>query len=47
MGTNIDDIILVNESEVITSSPNAYFLNDAIVAEFENAALLNSYVFST
>src|SRR5574344_3151061 len=46
MATNIDDIIIVNESEVITTSIDGYFKNEAIVAEFENAALLNSHVFS-
>ena len=46
MATNIDDIIIVNESEVIVTSIDGYFKNEAIVAEFENAALLNSHTFS-
>src|SRR5574344_410578 len=47
MSSNIDNIIIVNESEIITTSIDGYFKNLAIVAEFENAALLNSNVFST
>lgn len=47
MSTNIDNIVIVNEMETITTSVDGYFKNLAIVAEFENAALLNSHVFST
>jgi len=47
MSTNIDNIILVNEAEIISVSIDGYFKNHAIVADFENADLLDSYVFST
>ena len=47
MSTNIDNIVIINEMETVTTSIQGYFLNEAIVAEFENAALLNSHVFST
>jgi len=46
MATQIDNIIIVNEQEVVTTSIDGYFKNLAIVAEFENAALLNSHIFS-
>lgn len=45
--TNIDNIIVVNEQEVITTSIDGYFKNLAIVARFENSELLNQHVFST
>jgi len=47
MTVNIDDIVQINEQEIVLTSIDQYFHNLAIVAEFENAALLNSYVFST
>jgi len=47
MSTNIDNIIIVNETEVITTSIDGFFRNLAIVAEFENAALSDGHVFST
>lgn len=46
-GTNIDNIIVVNEQEIITTSIDGYFKNLAIVARFENSELLNSHVFAT
>lgn len=45
--TNIDDIVEINFTEIITTSIDTYFKREVIVAEFENAALLNSHVFST
>ena len=45
--TNIDNIIIVNDQEIVTTSIDGYFKNNAIVAKFENAALLNNYTFST
>jgi len=47
MSTDIDNIIIVNETEIITTSIDGYFKNIAIISEFENAALLDSHVFST
>lgn len=47
MTTNIDEIVQINETEIITTSIDTYFKRVAIVADFENAALLNSHVFST
>lgn len=47
MSTNIDNIIIVNEQEVITTSIDGYFKNLAIVARFENSDLLNEHIFST
>ena len=46
MGTNIDNIIVVNEQEIIQTSIDGYFKNLAIVGRFENSSLLNSYSFS-
>lgn len=45
VSTNIDTIVDINEVEVITTSIETYFKRVAIVAEFENAALLDSHVF--
>lgn len=47
MAIDIDSIIVVNEREVIQTSIDGYFLNIAIISEFENAALLDGYIFST
>ena len=47
MGTDIDNIIVVNEQETITTSIDAYFKNIAILAEFANTDLLNSHEFAT
>ena len=45
--TNIDDIVSINFEEIITTSIDTYFKRQVIVAEFENAALLNGHVFLT
>ena len=37
--TNIDDIVEINFTEIITTSIDTYFKREVIVAEFENAAL--------
>ncbi len=47
MGTQIDNIIVVNEQEIITQSIDGYFKNIAIISQFENASLLDGYTFST
>ena len=47
MSTNIDNIIIVNEQEIITTSIDGYFKNLAIVARFENSDLLEGQTFST
>lgn len=47
MGTNIDNIIIVNEQEVITTSIDGYFKNLAIVGRFENSELANEHIFAT
>ena len=47
MSTNIDDIVEINFTEIITTSIDTYFKREVIVAEFENSALLNGHVFST
>lgn len=46
MSTNIDNIIVVNEEEIIQVSIDGYFKNVAIVGKFENASLNNGYNFS-
>lgn len=46
MSTNIDNIIVVNQEEIITTSLDGYFKNVAIVGQFENASLNNGYNFS-
>lgn len=47
MSTNIDNIIIVNEQEIITTSIDGYFKNLAIVCRFENSELLPEQSFST
>ena len=47
MSLEIDNIIIVNESEIIVTDITGYFKNIAIISAFENASLLDSYVFST
>lgn len=47
MSTNIDNIIIVNEQEVITTSIDGYFRNVAIVARFENNTLNPDKTFDT
>lgn len=46
MSTNIDNIIVVNEQEIITTSIDGYFKNVAIVGKFENASLNKGHNFS-
>lgn len=46
MSTNIDNIIIVNEQEIITTSIDGYFKNLAIVGAFENNALKEGQTFS-
>lgn len=46
MSTNIDNIIVVNEQEIITTSIDGYFKNLAIVGRFENDSLLKGKTFS-
>lgn len=43
----IDNIIMVNEQEIITSDPNDYFISAAIVANFENDSLVSGKTFDT
>lgn len=45
--TNIDNVIVVNEQEIITVSISGYFKNAAIVAHFENATLNTGKTFDT
>lgn len=45
--TNIDNIIVVNEEEIITTSLDGYFKNVAIVARFENDSLNTGHTFNT
>jgi len=45
MSTDIDNIIVVNEEEIITTSIDGYFLNIAIIASFENASLVSGQTF--
>jgi hypothetical protein len=47
MSTDWDNIVDINFKEIITTSIDTYFKREVIVAEFENAALLNSHIFST
>lgn len=47
MSTNIDNIIVVNEQEIITTSIDGYFKNLAIVGRFENTDLLEGQTFDT
>lgn len=47
MSTLIDNIIIVNETEIITTSIDGYFRNLAIVAAFENTDLNEGETFST
>ena len=47
MSIDIDSIIIVNESEIIVTSIDGYFKNIAIISAFENASLLDGYIFST
>lgn len=47
MSTNIDNIIVVNEQEIITTSIDGYFKNLAIVGRFENDSLLTGKTFAT
>lgn len=46
MTTQIDDIIIVNEQEIIQTSVDGYFKGMAIVAKFENATLNTGKTFS-
>lgn len=46
MTTNIDNIIVVNEQEIITTSIDGYFKNLAIVCRFENNELLPDKTFA-
>lgn len=46
MSTNIDNIIVVNEQEIITTSIDGYFKNLAIVGRFENSTLNTGVTFS-
>ena len=45
MTTNIDEIIVVNEQEIITTSIDGYFKNLAVVAKFENSSLNTGVLF--
>jgi len=45
MSTDIDNIIIVNEEEIITTSLDGYFKNIAIISEFENASLVSGETF--
>lgn len=47
MSTDIDNIIVVNEQEVILTSIDGYFRNLAVVAKFENASLNSGVIFPT
>ncbi len=47
MTTNIDNIIILNEQELVTTSIDGYFKNVAIIAEFENSDLVSGVTFAT